>query len=185
MIITRQEALNILLDNGVIAYPTESVFGIGSKVDSNEAILKILDLKKRDKNKGMIIISSNFKFLEKYIDIASLTKDALDLLNSKQERPTTWVVPASDVVLKNLIGSHNKKIAVRICDMDIIKYLCEGIKGPLISTSANISGYNALKNSLEVDKCFGDSLKVVDEFTLGVLRPSKIVDLLTMKVLRD
>ena len=67
-------ALIALRTQGVIAYPTESVFGLGCDPDCDSAIQKILDIKKRPKHKGLILIAANIKQLQHYADFSSLTE---------------------------------------------------------------------------------------------------------------
>ena len=120
----------------VFAYPTEAVFGLGCDINNKYAIQKILNIKKRDISKGLIVISDN---LEKVRNLIDDNYFKIFVENNSASKPTTWLCPASNLVLPEITGD-SKKIAIRITKHDISKAICKLLDMPIISTSANIAG---------------------------------------------
>ncbi|MFQ3175881.1 MAG: L-threonylcarbamoyladenylate synthase [Psychromonas sp.] len=179
-------ALEILKSQGVIAYPTESVFGLGCDPDCEAAIQKILLLKQRPAHKGLILIAANIRQLEKYADFSLLTDAQLAEIKKTWPGPTTWIVP-SQKTLSKLISGDFKSVAVRVTAHPIVRQICLAFDKPIISTSANLSGLEAALNSQQVNNMFKkDPLLnlVVDAPVSGLSTPTAIYDALTGKRLR-
>ena len=106
----RIEFSNGVIKGAIFAYPTEAVFGLGCDIRNKESILKILDLKKRDISKGLIVISDNYEKVRNLID-----DDYYKLFvnNNSESIPTTWLCPSSRIVLPEITG-NSRKIAIRI-----------------------------------------------------------------------
>jgi len=130
-----KQAATIIHNGGVISYPTESVFGLGCDPLCEPAVERILQLKKRSVDKGLIIIASNLLQLEPYIEISP--KERQVILNEKSVM--TWLVRKSKLTPPWVSGKHSK-IAIRISRHPLIIALCDEINQPIISTSANPAG---------------------------------------------
>lgn len=120
---------------GVIAYPTEGVFGLGCRPDDAAAVLRVLEIKERDPLQGLLLIGASLDQFEGWID---LPPDPPDLRGSA-ESPVTWIVPAKEAVPLWIRGGHDG-VAIRIISHDIAAELCRNAGMPLVSTSANVSG---------------------------------------------
>uniref|UniRef100_A0A1A9Z0W9 Threonylcarbamoyl-AMP synthase n=1 Tax=Glossina pallidipes TaxID=7398 RepID=A0A1A9Z0W9_GLOPL len=96
----------------VIAYPTESVFGLGCDPDSFSAVNKLLTLKKRDREKGFILVASNFLQLKNYINSSIIDKNILKKIFLTWPGFITWLMPPQNTIAPWLIG-ENKLLAVR------------------------------------------------------------------------
>ncbi len=118
----------------VIAYPTESVFGLGCDPLNEEAVFNLLALKKRSVDKGLILIASSLTQLEPYLQLNSAITSQIQTALSE---PITWLIPYQTWVPEWLTGKHSK-LAVRVITHPIAKLLCEKNGAPLVSTSANI-----------------------------------------------
>ncbi len=116
-------ALNALRTQGVIAYPTESVFGLGCDPDCETAIQKILDLKQRPAHKGLILIAANITQLINYADFSSLTKTQISAIQETWPGPFTWVVPVQKNLSKLISGDFDS-VAVRVTTHPIVQQLC-------------------------------------------------------------
>ncbi|NIH41160.1 MAG: L-threonylcarbamoyladenylate synthase type 1 TsaC [Buchnera aphidicola (Periphyllus aceris)] len=171
-----------LNENKVIAYPTESVFGLGCNPDSKNAVKKLLSLKNRNINKGFILISSNYNQLVPYISEKKILNKKKILLENKFF--LTYLVPAVQGIPVWLTGD-SKFIAVRITKNKFIKNLCFIYGKPIISTSANISGYKPCLNNYEIENIFGKNFPILKGFLGDGKRPSKIVNLITGEIVRD
>ena len=180
------QAVNVLHQGGVIAYPTEAVFGLGCDPKNLSAVKKILDLKLRKKQKGLILIASNFEQLKSYIQ--PLEKNIENkLLDSWQEKKTaiTWLVPVDNNISMYLKGQFDT-LAVRVSHHPIVKELCEKFAGAIISTSANIATQEAARTAEKVKEIFADKIDFILEGETDLnAQPSEIRDALTDKIIRQ
>lgn len=180
------KALSVLNTQGLIAYPTESVFGIGCDPDCEHAIEKILALKKRPAFKGLILIAANIEQLQKYADFDALTKQQLADIKQTWPGPVTWIVPAKKSLSKLISGDFDS-VAVRVSAHPLVQQLCLQFGKAIISTSANLSGLSPCINSLQVSQMFaGQALlqEVINAPVSGLAEPSKIFNALTGERLR-
>ncbi len=137
---------------GLIAYPTESCYGLGCDPRNREAVKNILRLKKRPQAKGMILIAADFKQLRSYVK--PLTAAQLQKAQSTWPGPHTWLMPKSVDCPVWLTGKH-EKVAVRVTAHKPAASLCRGLGMALVSTSANISGGKAIRSARECQRQFG------------------------------
>lgn len=166
-----QQASRAMLAGGVIAYPTEGVWGLGCCWDDEDAMERILDLKNRPLRKGMIVLCSSLSDIED--KLLPLTEQQRSLILSPQPRPTTWILPCKDSVSKKLRGQHHS-IAVRFSDHEVVRALCEQ-SGPIVSTSANPAGRPPAMNTLRIRQYFSDRLDYIMPGALGGhSKPSQI-----------
>ena len=179
-------ALSLLKDQGVIAYPTESAFGLGCDPDCESAMTKILQLKQRSVHKGLILIASNIQQLSDYADFSQLPALTLDKIKASWPGAVTWVVPVKSSTSKLISGDFNS-VAVRVTSHPVVRQLCDAFQKPLISTSANLSGRDACVDYQQVSTMFIDNPLldgIVKADVLGNKQPSKIFNALTGDRLR-
>lgn len=134
-----QTALSVLHDDGVIACPTDTIPGLSCFADSEPAIRRILDIKQRPPDKGLILLADTVLDLGGYIVVPDDQEQAT--ITSTHE-PTTWLVPAADGV-SPLIRGRFDTVAVRLCRHPLIRQLVRHSGKPLVSTSANLGGQSA------------------------------------------
>ena len=162
---------------GVIAYPTEGVFGLGCDPANENAIEKLLSLKNRDIAKGFILIAANRQQLSPFV--GELTTDLENKLNQSLPGPVTWILPCSKQAPVSVTGGK-PTIATRVTGHKIASALCNEFNSAIISTSANISGDPACTNAQEVSQVFGSRLTYVLDHQVGDLKgPTPIFDGLT------
>lgn len=179
-------ALRALNSQGVIAYPTESVFGLGCDPDCDHAIEKILTIKQRPAHKGLIIIAANIEQLANYADFSLLNSTQLTAIEKTWPGPYTWTIPAKKTLSK-LISGDFESVAVRVSAHPVIQKICNEFAKPIISTSANLSGKHACTNSSQVETMFANNPLlncIIHEPVSGLQSPSKIFNALTGKRLR-
>lgn len=179
-------ALSALRHLGVIAYPTESVFGLGCDPDCDAAIQKILDLKQRPAHKGLILIAADIEQLKNYADFSQLSETQISNIEKTWPGPFTWVVPAQKSLSKLISGDFDS-VAVRVSAHPIVQRLCTDFGKPIISTSANLSGLEACVNVTEVKAMFTDNPlleNIIEAEVSGLENPSQIHHALTGKRLR-
>ncbi|EPE37177.1 tRNA threonylcarbamoyladenosine biosynthesis protein [Candidatus Photodesmus katoptron] len=180
--------LNLLLKGlkkgKIVAYPTESVFGIGCDPDNLQAIQKLLWLKQRPISKGLILVASSYQQLLPYIDETQLTQAQLKKIHATWPGPITWTMPSSSLV-SNLLSGQFNSIAVRVSNHPTVKKICCKFGKPLISTSANLTGQKPCIKSVDIKKQFGKKIfTILDEETGNQDKPSKIFDAKTFMQLR-
>jgi L-threonylcarbamoyladenylate synthase len=171
-----------LQHGGVIAYPTEAIYGLGCDPDNLAAVQRILDLKQRPWHKGLILLAADFVQLSPYI--LPLSAEAYAEVAATWPGPVTWLLPARPQVSR-LVRGDSERIAVRVTAHAQSAALARQFGKPLISTSANISQQAPAKTPLQVRNYFGTGLDGVLHGALGGRdRPSEIRELGSGRVLR-
>ena len=131
-----EEALDVLKKGGVILYPTDTIWGIGCDATSEEAVMRIYQLKKREDSKSMIILMADEREVLQYVAAPDLA--VFDFLE-EQTRPTTIIFDGAIGLPSNLIAADGS-IAIRIVKDPFCRHLIRRLRKPIVSTSANISG---------------------------------------------
>jgi L-threonylcarbamoyladenylate synthase len=174
------QAMHALAAGEVIAYPTEAVWGLGCDPFNQEAVHKILALKHRPEDKGLILVADRIEQFE--FILRSLTQEQRAQLKAAWPGPTTWLVPHHKLVPHWISGKYSS-VALRVSNHPLVKELCRDY-GPIVSTSANPQGLQPAKDSLRVRRYFGNQVKIVPG-TLGKQqKPSEIRDLISGEVVR-
>ena len=170
------KAKEVVLNGGVILYPTDTIWGIGCSAIIESAIKKILKIKRRNNNKLLISLVSSIEMLERYVK--NVPEHVLKYLDD--ESPTTIVYPKVTGMNQILYGK-NESIAIRLVKDNFCKALINQINAPLISTSANISGKPFPKKFQEIDKKIINEVDYVvnfDDSNLKNSKPSRIIKIL-------
>lgn len=169
------KCMRCLEEGDVIAYPTESCFGLGCDPNNNEAINRIYNLKDRPSQMPFIIIIGQWTHLAHFN--CAITDDQRKLLNSSWPGPVTWLIPLKT---PHRLSSKTNKIAVRMTNHPVAKSLCDHWNGPIVSTSANPHGFASAKNASDVIGYFGDKVSFIYDGPIGKRKkPSDIFDLET------
>jgi L-threonylcarbamoyladenylate synthase len=176
-------AVTALQNGGVIAYPTEAVFGLGCDPQNPTAIGKLLQLKHRSIKKGLILIASDWEQIKPYT--AAIDPKKLARVFSSWPGPITWVFPSSELTPLWVRGEH-ETVAVRVTAHPTAQAICERFDGPIVSTSANIEDFPAARDARTVKLTFKDALEhiVTDPVGTDSIRPTEIRDAITGEVLR-
>jgi L-threonylcarbamoyladenylate synthase len=179
-----QQAAQVLRAGGVIAYATEAVFGLGCDPQNSQALSKLLHLKQRSPNKGLILIAANEQQLHPYLAHSSITQEMWQQVRATWPGPVTWLLPVAEQVSPLLRGEHDT-LAVRVSAHPQVRSLCEAFAGAIVSTSANVSAQPPATNVDEVRTQFDDQLDLILlGQTSGAAKPSEIRDAQTGKILR-
>lgn len=177
-----QEAVKILQEGGIIAYPTEAVYGLGCDPFNEAAVERLCHLKNRSEDKGLILIASAWEQLAPLI--AQVSPDAIERAQATWPGPVTWVFPASAAV-PHLIRGNHATIAVRVTDHSIAHNICHAFGNPIVSTSANHEGKEPARDEATVKKIFENKIDYVVSGEVGnLLNPTEIRDAVTGKILR-
>ncbi len=166
---------------GVIAYPTDTIYGLGCDPYNIDAVENLNAIKQRPLNKQFILLAGQF---DQIAPLISVNRQQQTLIENTFES-TSWIADASSLAPVWLIGNANT-LTVRVCQNDIVKKLCNVLGHAIISTSANLSGKRPATNNLEIRKYFGSTLN----YTLATnkkltAKPSKIIRLCDNRILRE
>lgn len=124
---------------GVIAYPTEAVWGLGCDPFDEAAVMRLLAIKQRPVAKGLILVAGAVAQLDGLLDWSAVPPARREAVLASWPGPNTWVVPATARVPRWVTGDH-LGVAVRVSAHPAVVALCAALGGPLVSTSANLAG---------------------------------------------
>jgi L-threonylcarbamoyladenylate synthase len=176
-----KQAAQAVVQGGVIAYPTEAVFGLGCDPWNGEAVCRILRLKRRSMAKGLIVIAVDLAQIEPFVYFPSPV--ILNRVVSTWPGPVTWVLPARAGVPRWLRGNY-QSLAVRVTAHPTASSLCAEI-GALVSTSANPSGCIPARCVQRVRAYFNNALDYIVPGAVGRGKgPTEIRDALSSTILR-
>jgi len=175
------DAADLLRAGGVLAYPTEAVFGLGCDPDNLTAFEKIFTLKQRPPEQGVLLIAASFEQIEDWIEAPH---DAIARAQATWPGPYTWIFPRSRRVPEWVAGGHSG-IALRVTAHETAAALCQAFGGPIVSTSANIHGQPPARSAEECEAMFGSALDgILNGETGGLSRPTPIADAVTGAIIR-
>ena len=161
---------------GIIAYPTESVYGLGCDPLNRNAVAKLLRIKCRPVSKGMILVGSDITQIFPFVDIEALDDEVLDLLDEQWPGPVSFILPAAPSAPKWITGRHTS-IAVRISAHPVVQQLCNTLDYAIVSTSANYSGSTPAKTAFQVQQKLKGSVDYTINAPVGsLLSPTPIID---------
>ncbi len=174
-------AAHIIRNGGVIAYPTDTIYGLGCDPYNPDAIERINLIKQRPLNKQFILLASDIEQIRPLIQINPQLEKRL----TENTEPTSWVVDASPDAPRWLVGINNT-LSVRISKHKNIYPLCQALAHPVISTSANISGKKPATSAMKLHQLFQnkvDKILIADSYQPG--QPSKIIRLCDNYIFRE
>ena len=173
-------AAEVLLRGGVIAYPTEGVFGLGCLADEFGAVERLLRLKRRSSEKGLILIAANNEQLDGWTHLP----DGRSLPQPDATHPVTWIVPPGPLVDPVIRGGHSG-VAVRITTNPVAAAICRAVESPIVSTSANVSGRPTARNRFVLRRQFNGRVDYIVPGDCGPASgPSEIREFVSGKILR-
>lgn len=176
-----QKAARYLRNGAVIAYPTEAVWGLGCDPWQPQAVGRLLALKNRAVEKGVILVGASINQFAPLLEgLSALQRQQLEC---SWPGPHTWLVPHHNLLPEWVTGSH-ATVAIRVSAHPLVQALCTAC-GPLVSTSANPAGRPEARSRLRVQQYFGSELDMLVSGRLGGQKnPSQIRDLSTGALVR-
>jgi len=171
-----KKAVEVLNGGGTILYPTDTIWGLGCDATQEEAVQKLLKIKNRPQDKGLIVLVSSINELDRYVeDVPSMAFDLLEYA----EHPLTLVLEKGRKISPTVL-KENQSIAIRVVKTGICHELLKVFKKPLVSTSANISGEPSPKTFEEISQVLKDRVDLIfSKETSGLFstKPSTIIRL--------
>lgn len=176
------KAIAALHSGGVIAYPTEAVFGLGCDPHQEMALARIIEIKGRDTHKGFILIAASQDQLTPFL--APVQAAWQTQFDNAWPGPVTFVVPARHGTSQLLSGSRDT-LAVRVSSHPLVQRLCREFGGAIVSTSANRSGQEPCRDTASTVKIFGSQLDAIVGGNVGLLTsPTRIIDVRSGALIR-
>ncbi len=176
-----RHAAYVVRNGGIIAYPTDTIYGLGCDPYNEDALTRLNRIKQRPSKKQFILLASQ---IEQIHDLVTLTDRQQERI-SQTDEPTSWVIDASQSAPAWLLSDEGT-ITIRISQCSIIEKLCHSLGHAIISTSANLSGQRPAHNALELHQRFHNSVdKIMASNTSLIARPSKIIHLNDNHTLRN
>ncbi|VAW64089.1 Threonylcarbamoyl-AMP synthase [hydrothermal vent metagenome] len=174
------QAAKIIHHGGIIAYPTESVYGLGCDPLSEHAVNRILQLKQRPVEKGLILLASNLQQLLAFVEISRDEEKKI----SDFKAPMTWLVKKS-IQTPSWISGRHSKVAIRISQHPLVQQLCQQLAQPIVSTSANPSNKKPANSVLQARHYFRNNIDMYLNGETGPLKnPTPISDLANNELIR-
>jgi len=170
-----KEIITALQHGQIIAHPTESSWGLGCDPHNFEAVNKLLKLKKRNQEKGLILVTGNWQELASRFP--HLEQSQIDKITAQQDYPCTWLVEDRQAHFSSLIKGNHTKVAIRITHHQPLIELTKAYGNPIVSTSANPTNQPPAFTIKQVVKYFGPQLRIFEGRLGGLTKSSHIRDL--------
>lgn len=168
------KAVDILKTGGVIAYPTDTIYGFGCDILNKKAIQRIYQIKKRDRSKPFSFICSDLKNISEY---AQVTDYAYKTMKRLLPGPYTFILPGTKLVPKIML-TKRKTVGIRVPNNNICLAIVEALGHPIISTSVGWSGREVLSDPQQIEETFGSQIELTIDGGILPNQPSSIISLL-------
>ncbi|MEO8671388.1 MAG: Sua5/YciO/YrdC/YwlC family protein [Tahibacter sp.] len=178
-------AADVLHRGGVVAYPTESVYGLGCDPRNRDAVARLFAVKQRPPDRGVLLIAANFDQIASYIERDLVPFAAMERVRASWPGPHTWVLPRSEAT-PSWIARGQAGIALRVTAHPLAAALCLAFGGAIVSTSANRHADPPARSAAATVAYFGSEIDlVIDGLAGGLERPTPIRDAISGEYLRS
>lgn len=177
--------VEFLKEGQVVAYPTETIYGLGADVQSKKAVKRVYDLKARDYGLPISILVADMKMLRG--TVMEVPGNAIPLMRRFWPGPLTILFPASSLIPKGFV-TNTGKVGIRLSSNTVASAIVEKFGNPITTTSANLSGFPPSLSVKHVQKYFGEKIPcIVDGGECDPSRGSTVVDIAedTMRIIRE
>lgn len=155
-----RQCLETLRNGGVILYPTDTVWGIGCDATNEVAVKRIYEIKQRADSKAMLVLVDSTARIMNYVDtVPDIAWDLAEI----SEKPLTIIYPQAKNIAENLLAP-DKSIGIRVTAEPFSKKLCEMLRRPIVSTSANIHGLPTPKYFCEIDSLIKERVDYIVQY---------------------
>ncbi len=173
-----EQVVTCLKDGGVIAYPTDTTYGIGCSIFNKKGLERIYQMKQRDKRKPFSFICSDISEVSSYTKLSNL---GFKILKRYLPGQYTFVLPAAREV-PDLLTTKQKTVGIRITRNHVCQAIVKSLGVPIVTTSANLSGEDPVGDPLVIDKQFGHVLDMVVDGGLLTMDVSSVISLIDDQV---
>jgi len=168
-----RKVVDVLQEGGIIAYPTDTIYGLGCDLYQKDAIERVHHLKKHSKNKRLSIICADLKDISNYAHVPDY---AYRIMRSLIPGPYTFILEATKLVPKIML-TNQKTVGIRVPANNISLALVRELGHPIITTSVIKPDESLYSDPEEIDQMFGKALDLVIDGGTIVAEHSSIVDL--------
>ncbi len=169
-----EKVVDCLKNGGVIAYPTDTYYGIGCDIMNKKAIERVYTIKRRDKSKPFSFICSDLKHISDY---AKISNSAYRTLKRCLPGPYTFIFEGSKMVPKIML-TKRKTAGIRVPDHQICMDIIKTLGNPVISTSANLPDEDPMSEAWMIEEAFSNQIDMVIDGGPVPNRPSSVVSLI-------
>ncbi|WP_298036897.1 L-threonylcarbamoyladenylate synthase [uncultured Desulfuromonas sp.] len=169
-----QKVVECLRQGGVIAYPTDTTYGIGCDIFNRKGVKKIYQIKQRDPRKPFSFICADLSDAANYAQVSNF---AFKTMRRRLPGPYTFVLDATRTV-PDLLTTRQKTVGVRIPDNPIVLSIVRELGHPLVTTSANIAGEEPYHDPAQIEDAMGKVLDLVVDGGILLGDPSSVISLL-------
>lgn len=177
------QVVKTLKQGGLIAYPTDTTYGIGCNIFNARGVKNIYQIKQRDARKPFSFICSDLSDAANYAQVSNF---AFKIMKRHLPGPYTFVLDATRVV-PNTLTTRQKTVGIRIPDDEIAMAIVRELGHPLVTTSANLTGETPLHDPVEIEESMGRMLDLVIDGGIRYGDPSTVISLIDdhIEVLRE
>ncbi|HZI03885.1 MAG TPA: L-threonylcarbamoyladenylate synthase [Archangium sp.] len=178
-----QRAVEILSSGGVIAYPTDTYFGLGCDLGSKKGIEKLYQLKGRDRKKPLSFLCPDLSDVAKYAHVSNF---AYRTMKSLTPGAFTFILEATRLVPEAMM-SKQKQVGIRVPDSELARALAAALGRPIVTTSATDAEGEPLIDAKDIKDALGHGLDLILDSGVRLMEPSTVVSLIDdqLEVLRQ
>jgi L-threonylcarbamoyladenylate synthase len=183
-LINTTQAVALLQQGEVIAYPTEAVWGLGCDPHNLQALSKLFYLKQRSADKGLVLVASQLAQVAALL--GNLPADLQHTITQSWAvgtRPTTWLLP-HEGCFNGMLTGGKPTVAVRLCHHPVVQQLCNLYAGLIVSTSANVAGQPPALSLGAAQAVFGAQVHYLQGALGAASAPSRIIDASSGQIIR-
>ncbi len=173
-----QKVVDCLKQGGLIAYPTDTTYGIGCDIFNRRGVKNIYQIKQRDPRKPFSFICADLSDVANYAQVSNF---AFKIMKRHLPGAYTFVLEATKIV-PDVLTTRQKTVGIRIPDDPIALGIVRELGHPLVTTSANISGESPLHDPVEIDLGMGRVLDMVVDGGIRLGEPSTVISLINDRV---
>ncbi len=167
-----KHVVKILQNGGLIAYPTDTIYGIGCDLFNKSAIEKVYQIKKMPRYKPLSFICADLKDISVY---AQVSNTAYKIMKRLIPGPYTFILSATRMVPKIML-TKRRTVGIRVPDNNICLSIVRELGNPIISTSASVSKDEIMSDPIEIENTFGHSIDILIDGGVLVSEPSSMID---------
>jgi tRNA threonylcarbamoyl adenosine modification protein (Sua5/YciO/YrdC/YwlC family) len=173
-----QRAVEVLSDGGVIAYPTDTYYGLGCDLGSKKGIEKLYKLKGRDRKKPLSFLCPDLSDVAKYAHVSNF---AYRTMKSLTPGAFTFILEATRLV-PEVMMSKQKQVGIRVPDSELARALAAALGRPIVTTSATDSEGEPLIDAKDIKELLGHGLDLILDGGVRLMEPSTVVSLVDDRI---
>jgi tRNA threonylcarbamoyl adenosine modification protein (Sua5/YciO/YrdC/YwlC family) len=169
-----RRVVEVLQEGGVVAYPTDTVYGFGCSLYNKKAIARIYQIKRSEKHRPFSFICADLKDISLYCKVSNYAYKTMKRL---LPGPYTFILEGTKLVPKIMLTPKRKTAGIRVPNHPIALALVKELGHPIISTSATLPGGEVLYDPVDIDQKVGKLLDLIVDGGILVSEPSSVIDL--------